>query len=184
MRFAWLALLFVSACAHAPPPDIDRISGPGYEGVLFSAEYARRTYFLSGTPRLWTPTRTMVADFERRLLRYLRSKQIQLESPTKPRLRQYLGILEYRTGRRLMRAALFCPDVYRETGILMDVTDVYGDCDCTAWYDPRSKSILEFGCSMKRGLLRYPDDRGLPPRPPEPPSTGEPTPPSNDRLLH
>jgi hypothetical protein len=173
-----LSCVALSACATVTP-DVQPVSGPGYEGVIFSAERARRV--CGESFRVWTPTRRTVAQFERRLPAYLQMKRIALESPMTPRLRQYLGVSDYKTGRRVLRVGLLCAPEYSDAQPVIGKTDVYHDCDCMALFDPASKQILDFGCAMRSaGPGRYPRDPALPPVPqPELPSTGEPTPPAS-----
>lgn len=165
------SLTSLVSCATVPLPEIDHVAGAGYEGVIFSSEYARRTYYKSER-RLWTPTRKMIAVFEQRFARALRAKQIPLDVVRSPRMRrQYLGMFEYQTGRRLMLVRLMGPAVYSDTRIgLTDFQSVpndawYGE----AWFDPASKVILDFGGRLPGLILPGPHDRSAgPPPPPQP----------------
>jgi hypothetical protein len=185
VRAALVALLglLVASCAHAPPPspppDVEHVAGPGYEGVIFSAEFARR-YFVSGHP-VWTVTRKMVDDFERKLASMLRERRVSL--PTQfPIKRQYLGFYHYATHRPLLRGRLLCPSMYSEDQVELGDFLYYGptECHCDGWYDPSTRKIVDFGCNVVPGLpRRIPELDRPPPGPPPPPPKVEPEPPTD-----
>jgi hypothetical protein len=156
--------LFGLACllacsAHAPPRPREHVSGPGYDGVLFSADYAH-SRDLGLERRAWTPTPKMVGDFERRLAGWLRERHLALPSNL-PLERQYLGLYADGSGARVLRARVMCPSLYSEDRVeVLPDFQYYGpsECLCVGWYDPASKRILAFGCSNTGS--------GLPPTPP------------------
>jgi hypothetical protein len=181
VRPSLCVLLFVASCAHAPPtgpaPDVDHVSGPGYEGVIFSAEYARTHDYWTSMP-VWTVTRGQVDAFERALARLLAKRHETLPTAF-PIKRQYLGVFEYGTQRRLLRARLLGPSLYSEDRVQMlpDFEYVPSDAvQCIGWYDPAARKIIDFGCFMAPGVReRFHDLDRPPPPPPPPPMTLPPT---------
>lgn len=161
----WIVVFVVlGACATVPAADVTRVAGPGFDGVIFSADYAHRTFFVDRRP-LWTPTERTVAAFERRFASHTRYASYK---------RQYIGMFERGTDRRLMRVNLLCATIPWTARPIMYMSDGYG-CDCAAWFDPVAKRVLDFGCADGG----YPRDVSMPPSTAKP-YKAEPDPPPVD----
>jgi hypothetical protein len=173
-------IMMAASCATVAPPAIDHVGGAGYAGVIFSAEYAHLHYYSQRL--MWTPTRAIIAGFERRFARWLRDRRLSTDAVRPPKLqRQYLGMFDYQTGAKLLYVRFLGP-VYPVTDLVLPDFEFIpeGATVGEAWFDPASKRIIDVGGSF--GAFWFPGARDRsqrpPPPAPQPPPDGEPTPPS------
>ena len=141
-------MVCLSSCGTVAP-DIQRITRPDHEGVIFSKEYATQTIGC-GVSALWTPTRKLVNRFEERFKEY----QIQHHVPgfVAGYHRQYLGVTNYKTGQKILRVELYCPMVSHWQECPMPMVADGAECLCAALFDPQSKEVVAFGCQMLDGF--------------------------------
>ena len=146
------AFALVASCATMPPAPatsgIEHVSGKLYDGVIFSAEYARSTYY-HDTQRLWTPTRKDIARLERGLARWLRKEHLDADSVSPERARRhYIGTFDEAHGGRVVWVRFLGPPLYSETRLaLPDGCSVPQDAFyAEGWFNPRT-DMIEIGSS-------------------------------------
>ena len=142
---ALAAVLCSCATIGRPPAEITPISGAGWEGVIFSADYDRKTFFKYCRSDLWTPTRAQVLRFEKEFPGYLRRRKQSFLSVLPTRKRQYIGMAD-EARRPFMNVALLCGDDSEWKNRPAFAADG-GDCNCRARFDPASSQVTSFGCA-------------------------------------
>lgn len=138
-----------SAAPTAGAPVDLLVSGPGFEGVIFSSLYLEQDPLTAGllvpNEGYWTPEQAQILALETQLGPYLQQAAGQSDPTIVPRLpeykRQYAGIV--RAGRQLIYINAFCQTLGIDWQRELVVVDDGGACFFSLIYDPQRGAFTD-----------------------------------------